>query len=71
MCGGTHVEHASRIGTVALTSEGSVGLNAASLVRKLLGGRGGGSPEPAQGGGRAADRLVDPLAELPRAITAR
>ncbi|MEW1552235.1 alanine--tRNA ligase, partial [Streptomyces tsukubensis] len=25
LCGGTHVEHASQIGTVALTSEGSVG----------------------------------------------
>ncbi|MFD5454028.1 hypothetical protein [Streptomyces olivaceus] len=25
MCGGTHVEHASQIGTVALTSESSVG----------------------------------------------
>ncbi|MFI9296647.1 hypothetical protein [Streptomyces gardneri] len=44
------------------------GLNAASLVKQLLGGRGGGSPEPARGGGLAADRLADTLAELPRVI---
>ncbi|MYS07447.1 alanine--tRNA ligase [Streptomyces sp. SID6041] len=47
------------------------GLNAASLVKQLLGGRGGGSPQLAQGGGLSADRLTDTLAELPRVIGTR
>ncbi|MFD7383481.1 alanine--tRNA ligase [Streptomyces anulatus] len=47
------------------------GLNAAALVKQLLGGRGGGSPELAQGGGLEADRLADTLAELPRVIAGR
>lgn len=49
----------------------AAGLNAAALVKQLLGGRGGGSPELAQGGGLAADRLADTLAELPRVIGGR
>ncbi|MGW9118649.1 hypothetical protein ACWGRV_18775 [Streptomyces sp. NPDC055663] len=46
-------------------------LNVFSLIKQLLGGRGGGSPELAQGGGPAAERLVDTLAEPPRAIAGR
>ncbi|MFF2775946.1 hypothetical protein ACFVU3_13650 [Streptomyces sp. NPDC058052] len=47
------------------------GLNAASPVKQLLGGRGEGSPGLAQGGGLSADRLADTLAELPRVIAGR
>ncbi|MEW1633631.1 alanine--tRNA ligase [Streptomyces sp. NPDC093801] len=47
------------------------GLHAASLVKQLLGGRGGGSPELAQGGGLAAERLADTLAQLPRLVGSR
>ncbi|MFB6876963.1 hypothetical protein [Streptomyces sp. NPDC056323] len=46
-------------------------MNAASLVKQLLTGRGGGSPELAQGGGLPADRLADTLAELPRPVRRR
>ncbi|MEO3973305.1 alanine--tRNA ligase [Streptomyces sp. CAU 1734] len=44
------------------------GWSAAALVKRLLGGRGGGSPEVAQGGGIPAERLPEVLAELPGLI---
>ncbi|MGW8745066.1 alanine--tRNA ligase [Streptomyces sp. NPDC055794] len=44
------------------------GLNAATLVKALLDGRGGGSPELAQGGGLPADRVTGVLATLPRLV---
>ncbi|MCS0637458.1 alanine--tRNA ligase [Streptomyces sp. LP05-1] len=47
------------------------GLHAAELVKRLLDGRGGGSPELAQGGGLAADRVPAALAELPRLVADR
>ncbi|MEH6378929.1 alanine--tRNA ligase, partial [Streptomyces sp. KLMMK] len=50
---------------LALTTPArEAGLNAGALVKQLLGGRGGGSPEVAQGGGIPAERLNDVLAEL-------
>lgn len=49
----------------------NAGLNAAALVRQLLGGRGGGTPELAQGGGLAADRIDSTLAALPGLIAGR
>lgn len=57
---------------VALNKAGrETGLNAASLVKQLLTGRGGGSPELAQDGGPPADRLADTLAELPCLVRRR
>ncbi|WP_058041166.1 alanine--tRNA ligase [Streptomyces roseifaciens] len=57
---------------LALTTPArEAGLNAAALVKQLLGGRGGGSPEIAQGGGIPAERLNDVLAELPRLVGGR
>ncbi|MET8745984.1 DHHA1 domain-containing protein [Streptomyces sp. NPDC004728] len=57
---------------VALNKAGrETGLNAASLVKQLLTGRGGGSPELAQGGGPPADRLAGTLTELPRLVRRR
>ncbi|MFB8207698.1 alanine--tRNA ligase [Streptomyces sp. NPDC056010] len=47
------------------------GLNAAQLVKQLLGGRGGGSAEVAQGGGLGPDAVTDALAALPTAVDAR
>ncbi|WP_030606997.1 alanine--tRNA ligase [Streptomyces sclerotialus] len=41
------------------------GLNASTLVKQLLGGRGGGTPDTAQGGGLPADRVTAVLADLP------
>ncbi|MDX3300453.1 MULTISPECIES: DHHA1 domain-containing protein [unclassified Streptomyces] len=47
----------------------SPGRNAAEMVKELLGGRGGGSPETAQGGGLAAAELAVILADLlPRLV---
>lgn len=43
----------------------SAGLNASELVKRLLGGRGGGSAEIAQGGGLPADRVAGALADFP------
>ncbi|MEU6756552.1 DHHA1 domain-containing protein [Streptomyces sp. NPDC046685] len=48
-----------------------VGLNASALVKQLLGGRGGGSGELAQGGGLAADAITGALASLPALIASR
>ncbi|MEU1820223.1 alanine--tRNA ligase [Streptomyces roseifaciens] len=57
---------------LALTTPArEAGLNAGALVKQLLGGRGGGSPEVAQGGGISAERLDDVLAELPRLVGGR
>ncbi|MEU1677005.1 alanine--tRNA ligase [Streptomyces roseifaciens] len=54
---------------LALTAPArEAGLNAGVLVKQLLGGRGGGSAEIAQGGGIPAERLNDVLAELPRLV---
>ncbi|MET8665158.1 alanine--tRNA ligase [Streptomyces tendae] len=68
LCGGTHVEHASQIGTVALTSESSVGAG----MRRLEAAVG------AEGFGylarerdlvsRVAEQLQAPRAELPDRI---
>ncbi|OPC84123.1 alanine--tRNA ligase [Embleya scabrispora] len=44
------------------------GLSASDLIKRILNGRGGGSPQLAQGGGLAADRLTDALADLPRLV---
>ncbi|MFD4165984.1 alanine--tRNA ligase, partial [Streptomyces cyaneofuscatus] len=46
----------------------ATGLNASHLVKQLLGGRGGGSPEVAQGGGLPADRVAKILTSLPHLI---
>ncbi|MFI1471805.1 alanine--tRNA ligase-related protein [Streptomyces wuyuanensis] len=45
------------------------GQDAAALVKRLLHGRGGGSPEPAQGGGLPAGQLAKALASVPGLIT--
>ncbi|MCT4357040.1 DHHA1 domain-containing protein [Streptomyces sp. Je 1-79] len=45
------------------------GHDAATLVKELLGGRGGGSAEIAQGGGIPAADLTALLADLPRRVT--
>ncbi|MFD3942298.1 alanine--tRNA ligase [Streptomyces sp. NPDC058579] len=47
------------------------GRDAAALVKELLGGRGGGSAEIAQGGGIPAGDLATLLADLPRRVTTR
>ncbi|RSS38945.1 alanine--tRNA ligase [Streptomyces sp. WAC08241] len=44
------------------------GRNASATVKQLLGGRGGGSPEIAQGGGVPAGDLAAILADLPRVV---
>ncbi|RSS84317.1 alanine--tRNA ligase [Streptomyces sp. WAC06614] len=70
--GAVGVGTAAGVVVVALNKAArEAGLNAAALVKQLLGGRGGGSPELAQGGGLAADRLADTLAELPRLVGSR
>ncbi|MET8491502.1 alanine--tRNA ligase [Streptomyces griseoflavus] len=47
----------------------SAGRDASALVKRLLGGRGGGSPELAQGGGVPSERLPDALASVPRLLS--
>ncbi|MFF8831208.1 alanine--tRNA ligase [Streptomyces sp. NPDC015131] len=47
----------------------AAGLSAADLVKRLLDGRGGGSPELAQGGGVDGERLERTLAEMPRHLS--
>ncbi|MEU0360335.1 alanine--tRNA ligase [Streptomyces cyaneofuscatus] len=49
----------------------ATGLNASHLVKQLLGGRGGGSPEVAQGGGLRPEAVTDALAALRAVLTAR
>ncbi len=50
---------------VALNKAGKeAGGSASDLVKRLLNGRGGGSPELAQGGGLAADQLPQTLGAL-------
>lgn len=49
----------------------ATGLNASHLVKQLLGGRGGGSPEVAQGGGLRPEAVTDTLATLPTLLAAR
>ncbi|MFY4719752.1 alanine--tRNA ligase [Streptomyces sp. LaBMicrA B280] len=44
------------------------GLSASDLVKRLMNGRGGGSPHLAQGGGLSPDRLTSALEDLPRLI---
>ncbi|MFD3903556.1 alanine--tRNA ligase [Streptomyces sp. CB04723] len=46
------------------------GLNASDLVKRLLDGRGGGSPETAQGGGLGREGVTAALTALPTALTA-
>ncbi|MFI9231209.1 alanine--tRNA ligase [Streptomyces rimosus] len=54
---------------VALNKSGKeAGASASDLVKRLLNGRGGGSPELAQGGGLPADRLPETLAALPKLV---
>ncbi|MFJ9636719.1 alanine--tRNA ligase [Streptomyces sp. NPDC101178] len=48
----------------------ATGLNASQLVKQLLGGRGGGSAEVAQGGGLGPDGVTAALAALPKAVVA-
>ncbi|GGQ08288.1 alanine--tRNA ligase [Streptomyces pseudogriseolus] len=47
----------------------SAGRDASALVKRLLDGRGGGSPELAQGGGIPVERLPDALASVPALLT--
>ncbi|MFJ2795256.1 hypothetical protein ACIPDW_31910 [Streptomyces sp. NPDC087290] len=47
------------------TDTTEAGRNAATAVGQLLGGRGGGFPEPAQGGGPPAGQVADTLAGPP------
>ncbi|MFJ9530710.1 alanine--tRNA ligase [Streptomyces cyaneofuscatus] len=49
----------------------ATGLNASHLVKQLLGGRGGGSPEIAQGGGLRPEAVTDALAALRAVLAAR
>ncbi|WP_405508081.1 alanine--tRNA ligase [Streptomyces cyaneofuscatus] len=49
----------------------ATGLNASHLVKQLLGGRGGGSPEVAQGGGLRPEEVTDTLAVLRVVLAAR
>ncbi|GAA2718786.1 MULTISPECIES: alanine--tRNA ligase [Streptomyces] len=49
----------------------AAGLSAATLVKSLLGGRGGGTAEVAQGGGVPADSLRTTLDALPALLTVR
>ncbi|MEU8563834.1 alanine--tRNA ligase [Streptomyces cyaneofuscatus] len=49
----------------------ATGLNASHLVKQLLGGRGGGSPETAQGGGLHPEAVTDALAALRAVLAAR
>lgn len=52
---------------LALNRAGTTtGLNAFTLVKQLLDGRGGGSADIAQGGGIPRDRLDGMLADVPR-----
>ncbi|MER8266957.1 alanine--tRNA ligase [Streptomyces griseus] len=51
------------------TTAREAGLDASRLVKRLLGGRGGGSAEVAQGGGLTPDALTAALAALPTAVT--
>ncbi|WP_030673182.1 alanine--tRNA ligase [Streptomyces sp. NRRL B-1347] len=46
----------------------AAGLSASALVKRLLGGRGGGSDEVAQGGGRDRTALADAVAGLPGVV---
>ncbi|WP_439082584.1 alanine--tRNA ligase [Streptomyces sp. WL006] len=46
------------------------GLNASDLVKRLLDGRGGGSPETAQGGGLGREGVTAALTTLPTALAA-
>ncbi|NSC25315.1 alanine--tRNA ligase [Streptomyces albus subsp. chlorinus] len=58
-------------GTVVLALDEAArdaGLSAATLVERLLDGRGGGSPDLAQGGGVPAGRMSATLARLPRLL---
>ncbi|MFF3825033.1 alanine--tRNA ligase [Streptomyces griseus] len=50
------------------TTAREAGLDASRLVKRLLGGRGGGSAEVAQGGGLTPDALTAALAALPTAV---
>jgi alanyl-tRNA synthetase len=47
----------------------SAGRDASALVKRLLDGKGGGSPEVAQGGGLPAGRLPKTLASVPALLT--
>lgn len=68
LCGGTHVEHASQIGTVALTSEGSVGAGMRRLEAAVgIEGFGYLSRERDLVA-RIAEQLGAPRAELPDRI---
>lgn len=65
LCGGTHVEHASQIGTVALTSESSVGAGMRRL-EAAVGAEGFGYLARERGlVSRVAEQLQAPRAELP------
>ncbi|MEU4148446.1 alanine--tRNA ligase [Streptomyces parvulus] len=61
-------DRATLVATVNAAAR-STGRDASSLVKRLLDGKGGGSPEIAQGGGLPADRLPETLASVPALIT--
>ncbi|GAU71164.1 alanyl-tRNA synthetase [Streptomyces sp. NBRC 110611] len=52
------------------TAARTAGQDASTLVKHLLHGRGGGSPELAQGGGLPTGQLADTLAAVPGMFTA-
>jgi alanyl-tRNA synthetase len=55
----------------ALTQRGVHAGKIAQAVGERLGGRGGGRPESAQGGGREVDHLVEALASVPELVAAQ
>ncbi|WP_435242684.1 alanine--tRNA ligase [Streptomyces cucumeris] len=66
--GAAHEGKGSLVLTLTPTAR-DTGHSAADLVRRLLGGRGGGTDETAQGGGVPAGALPEVLAALPGLIT--
>ncbi|MCP9213207.1 alanine--tRNA ligase [Streptomyces cucumeris] len=66
--GAAHEGKGSLVLTVTPAAR-DTGLSAADLVRRLLGGRGGGTSETAQGGGVPAGALPEVLEALPGLIT--
>ncbi|MEV6884861.1 alanine--tRNA ligase [Streptomyces sp. NPDC051135] len=61
-------ERATLVATVNTAARGA-GRDASALVKHLLDGKGGGSPEVAQGGGLPADRLPRTLASVLALVT--
>lgn len=62
---GTVSDGGSVVVTAVNDSGRASGRDASALVRRLLDGRGGGSPELAQGGSLSADHMAETLVALP------